>query len=109
MGWMNQLKRNAAELALEFDLHAGTDITGFGFLGHVWEMAEGAHMGMQLQFDQMPFISCAKKHAAAWRFLGGAYDNKAYYEKHIQFDPAIPEEYQFLLYDAQTSGGLAKS
>ncbi len=106
VSWMKRLNRDAAELAIEFNLHAATDITGFGFLGHAWEMTEGANVGMRIKFNEIPFISCAKKHAQAWRFPGGAFDNKSYYEKHIKLDPAIPEEFQFLLYDAQTSGGL---
>lgn len=106
VGWMKRLNQDAAQLALEFNLRAATDITGFGFLGHAWEMAEGAKVGVRFTFDEIPFLSCAKKHAQAWRFPGGAFDNKYFYEKHVQFDPALPDEYQLLLYDAQTSGGL---
>jgi len=104
--WMKGLNRDAAALARLFNLRAGTDVTGFSFLGHAWEMASGAGVGMKIEFSKVPFISCAKKHAEAWRFPGGAADNKLYYEKFIQFDPSIPEEYQFLLFDPQTSGGL---
>ncbi len=106
VGWMKKLNRDAAELAVAHRLQAATDITGFGFLGHAWEMAEGAGVGMQIYIDKVPFISCAKKHAEAWRFPGGASDNKLYYSEHIQFDPEIPEENQMLLFDPQTSGGL---
>lgn len=104
--WMKQLNRDAARLANQFDLVAGTDITGFSLLGHAWEMASGAGLGLKIHFDQIGFISCAKKHADAFRFPGGAADNKMYYSQHVQFDPAIPEAYQFLLFDPQTSGGL---
>ncbi len=104
--WMKELNRDAAALARLFNLRAATDVTGFSFLGHAWEMASGAGVGMKFEFSKVPFISCAKKHAEAWRFPGGAVDNKLYYEKFVQFDPSIPEEYQFLLFDPQTSGGL---
>ncbi|KUK46012.1 MAG: Selenide, water dikinase [Anaerolinea thermophila] len=104
--WMKELNRDAAALARLFNLRAATDVTGFSFLGHAWEMASGAGVGMKFEFSKVPFISCAKKHAEAWRFPGGAADNKRYYEKFVQFDPSIPEEYQFLLFDPQTSGGL---
>jgi len=106
VSWMKRLNRGAAELALDFHLHAATDITGFSFLGHAWEMAEAASVGLQIRFNDMPFISCAKKHAAAWRFPGGASDNKLHYSEHVKFDPTIPEEFQLLLFDPQTSGGL---
>jgi len=103
---MKGLNRDAAALARLFNLRAGTDVTGFSFLGHAWEMASGAGVGMKIEFSKVPFISCAKKHAEAWHFPGGASDNKLYYEKYVEFDPSIPEEYQFLLFDPQTSGGL---
>jgi len=106
VAWMKRLNRGAAELATAFGLRAATDITGFGFLGHAWEMAEAAGVGLQLTFEQIPFISCARRHAQAWRFPGGASDNKLYYSQHVIFDSAIPEEEQFLLFDPQTSGGL---
>jgi len=104
--WMKGLNRDAAALARLFNLRAGTDVTGFSFLGHAWEMAAGAGVGLKVNFSSVPFISCAKKHASGWRFPGGASDNKLYYDKYVQFHASIPEEYQMLLYDPQTSGGL---
>jgi selenide,water dikinase len=104
--WMKVLNRDAAALARLFNLRAGTDVTGFSFLGHAWEMAESAGVGMNIEFSKVPFISCAKEHASAWRFPGGAADNKLYYDRYVEFSPTIPEEHQMLLYDPQTSGGL---
>ena len=106
IGWMTRLNRDAARLAVAQGLHAATDITGFGFLGHAWEMARGAGVGLHIRFEDIPFLSCAKKHAEAWRFPGGASDNKLYYREHVQIDPNIPEAFEMLLYDPQTSGGL---
>ena len=104
--WMERLNRDAAKLAVESGLKAATDITGFSFLGHAWEMAEAAGLGLRIGFERVPFISCAKKYAQAWSFPGGAFDNKLYFGSHVDFDPAIPEEFQVLLFDPQTSGGL---
>ena len=104
--WMKVLNRDTAALARLFNLRAGTDVTGFSFLGHAWEMASGAGVGMKIEFSKVPFISCAKKHAAAWRFPGGAADNKLYYDSYVEFNPAIPEDHQMLMFDPQTSGGL---
>jgi selenide,water dikinase len=106
VSWMKRLNRGAAELAVQFNLRAATDVTGFSFLGHAWEMASGAGVGLRLRFEDIPLISCAKKHAEAWRFPGGAADNKLFYSTHVVFDTQIPEEYQLLLFDPQTSGGL---
>lgn len=104
--WMKRLNRDAAGLAKRFGLRAATDITGFGFLGHAWEMAAGAGVGLRINFEAMSFVSCAKKYAKEWRFPGGAWDNKLYYGSHVGFAPGIPEEFQMLLFDPQTSGGL---
>jgi selenide,water dikinase len=104
--WMKRLNRGAADLARQFHLKAATDVTGFSLLGHAWEMAQGAGLGIKLSFQDIPLISCAKKHAEAWRFAGGVFDNKLYYSQFIDFDPTIPEEHQLLLFDPQTSGGL---
>jgi selenide,water dikinase len=104
--WMERLNRDAAKLAVDFKLRAATDITGFSFLGHAWEMAESAGVGLRVDFGRVPFISGAKKYAETWSFPGGAFDNKLYFGSHVDFDPTIPEEYQVLLFDPQTSGGL---
>ncbi len=106
VGWMTRLNRDAAQLAVRFELRAATDITGFSFLGHGWEMARASGVGLQIHSGQVPFITCAKDHARAWRFPGGAYDNRDYFSEHIAFDTLIPEEEQLLLFDPQTSGGL---
>ena len=106
VAWMKKLNRGAAELAQKYQLRAATDITGFSFLGHAWEMAASAGVGLKINFNEMPFVSCAKKHAKEWRFPGGASDNALYFREHVEFDPAIPEEFQMLLFDPQTSGGL---
>lgn len=106
VGWMKQLNRGAAQLAVRFKLRAATDITGFSLLGHAWEMARGAGVGLRIQFSDVPFISCAKKYAEDWCFPGGAFDNRLYYGEHVSFDPALSEEQGLLLFDPQTSGGL---
>jgi len=104
--WMKTLNRNAAKQAVHFKLQAATDITGFSFLGHSWEMARSAGVGLRIQFSNVPFTSSARAHAEAWRFPGGAFDNKLYYSEQIDFDPSISEAEQMLLFDPQTSGGL---
>lgn len=106
VSWMKQLNKKAAQLASEFDVRAGTDVTGFSLLGHAWEMAEASKVGLRFFFDQIPFVSGAKKYAQLWTFPGGASDNKLFYEEHITFVKKIEEFEQMLLFDPQTSGGL---
>jgi selenide,water dikinase len=104
--WMKKLNQGAAELANEFDLHSGTDITGFSLLGHAHEMAEASGTGIRFSFAKIPFISGARRYAEQFIFPGGSYDNRLYYGSSVHFDPALDEPSQMLLFDSQTSGGL---
>jgi len=106
VGWMKRLNKSAAELAAEFGVRGGTDITGFSLLGHGWEMAEASAVGMRFYLDQIPFTRGARRYAREWIFPGGSADNRTYYRQHVNFAPDIDEVEQMLLFDAQTSGGL---
>ena len=109
VGWMSRLNKTASELALEFGVRGATDITGFGLLGHAYEMAEASGVGLHFYMSKIPLISCARKFAKMWTFPGGSSDNRLYFEKHTSFDNDIDKENQMLLFDAQTSGGLLLS
>jgi len=104
--WMKKLNECAGRLALEFELHAGTDITGFSLLGHAAEMANASNVALSIEFEKIPFISCARKYAELGCFAGGAFDNKSYFESQIDFSGTFGEINQMLLFDPQTSGGL---
>ena len=104
--WMAMLNRAASEMAREFGLRGGTDVTGFGLLGHAWEMAKGAGVRLRIQFEALPFTSGARRFGEALTFPGGSLDNRRYYGPHVQFAGELAEWEQMLLFDAQTSGGL---
>jgi selenide,water dikinase len=106
IGWMSKLNRDAGKLANAFDLHAGTDITGFSLLGHGMEMAESSGVRFNIRFADVPFVSCARKYAEQWTFPGGSSDNKLHFGPKVTFAGNISEMEQMLLFDAQTSGGL---
>jgi selenide,water dikinase len=106
VGWMKRLNREAAELAIEFGLRGGTDITGFGLLGHGAELAQTSKVGLRFSFGRMPFIRGARRYAQEWIFPGGSHDNRSYFGPLVRFDPGLDEASQMLLFDAQTSGGL---
>ncbi len=109
VGWMTRLNRSMGELALEFNLRGGTDVTGFSLLGHAWEMAEASGVGMRFRLADIPFVNCARRYAEDWTFPGGASDNQLYFSEHVDFAEGIPESDQMLLFDPQTSGGLLLS
>ena len=106
VGWMKQLNAGASQLAREFSLRGGTDITGYSLLGHGMEMANASQAGLRFDFAKIPFVSCARKYAEGWHFPGGAHDNAHYFGSQVRFGAGIDQANQMLLFDPQTSGGL---
>lgn len=107
--WMQRLNKGAADLAREFAVRGGTDITGFGFLGHAYEMASASGVGLRFSYGKIPILAGARRYAQEWIFPGGSTDNRAFFGSHVKFDSQIDEPSQMLLFDAQTSGGLLLS
>ena len=106
VGWMKKLNQKASSLAMKYNAHSCTDITGFSLLGHAWEMAEASGVGLKIHYPSLPFVSCARKYAMEWSFPGGASDNRHYYGSHVVFDAKLEEFEKLLAFDPQTSGGL---
>jgi len=104
--WMSRLNRSASELAVEFNLSGGTDVTGYSLLGHGMEMADASGVSLQIEYDKVPFVSCARKYAALGAFPGGAFDNRDFYKINVQLTKDLDEPAEMLLFDPQTSGGL---
>ncbi len=105
-GWMKRLNREAGQLALEFGLRSGTDITGYSLMGHGLEVAEASGVGFAIDYAKLPFVTCARKYAEAWTFPGGAFDNQLYYGDRVHIRPPLDDAARMLLFDPQTSGGL---
>ena len=106
VGWMKRLNKSAGQLANEFEVRGGTDITGFSLLGHSLELANASGVGLHFTFERIPLTGGARRYADEWIFPGGSSDNRLYYGSQVQFAPEIDEASQMLLFDAQTSGGL---
>ncbi len=105
---MKTLNRIPAELLKELDIpvHACTDITGFGLIGHALEMAEGSDVSFVLDHKMIPIIDAAKGLAEMGIIPAGAYKNRSYAEKKIASNASIDDVYMDLFFDPQTSGGL---
>jgi selenide,water dikinase len=103
---MAALNRDAAEAMIEVGANACTDITGFGLLGHLREMAAGSGVDVTLEASQVPTLLAAWAFAGADVVPGGTLDNLAFAEEHVTFAPAVSRSARLLLADAQTSGGL---
>ena len=104
--WMKQLNQTASQLATEYGLRGGTDITGYSLLGHGMEMAQASGVSLKFNFADIPFISGARNYASQGIFPGGAFDNKKHFESGVQFSTPLDEPDHMLLFDPQTSGGL---
>lgn len=104
--WMKKLNNTASELAAQFGIRGGTDITGYSLLGHGTEMANASGVTLKFNFADIPFTSGARTYAERGMFPGGAFDNKKHFEPGVRFRKTIDEPDQMLLFDPQTSGGL---
>jgi selenide,water dikinase len=103
---MSRLNRNAARAARKFGARGGTDITGFGLLGHSTEMAKGASVQFRFSFGALPFLPGALRYGQEWIFPGGASTNEAAYKDGVTFDDALEPWQRMMIYDPETSGGL---
>jgi selenide,water dikinase len=100
---LSQLNQKASLLMRQFDVHACTDITGFGLAGHAYEMS-GGRFTMQFDYGALPFVPEALPLARECIVPGGSYANQAYLEPMTAFEAELGDD--ILFYDAQTSGGL---
>ncbi len=103
---MRSLNREAAEAMMGFDVHACTDITGFGLLGHLKEMARAGGIDAEIAAGDVPVIPQAHELAAANVVPGGSLDNLEYVSDTVKWSDGIPRIVRIVLCDAQTSGGL---
>ncbi len=103
---MTRLNNKAAEAMALCQVHACTDITGFGLMGHASEMARGSGLSFRLFYSRIPLLPGAKEYAAMGMVPAGAYCNQTHFGPKISFAGAVPELERIILFDPQTSGGL---
>jgi selenide,water dikinase len=100
------LNRAASEAMLEVGVHAATDVTGFGLLGHLGEMAAGSGLAATVRAGAVPILPGIVEHAEAGTVPSGTRRNLASLTGRLHVDPAVGETLRLILGDAQTSGGL---
>lgn len=104
---MITLNKTAAETMSETpDVHACTDVTGFGLLGHAAEMIEGADVGMMIRASSVPFFLGIREFVETGVIPAGLHRNRAFRNHMIDIDPGCPDWMVDILFDPQTSGGL---
>lgn len=102
---MGQLNRDAAETMVEIGVHAATDVTGFGLLGHLYEMTSGSRVRATLRYSAIPVIDEARALVRRGAVAGGTARNYEYLGSRVDFG-TLEEADRIILCDAQTSGGL---
>jgi len=103
---MMELNKKPAEILMKYDVHACTDVTGFGLLGHLKEMLSSGRFDAELEWEKIPLIKAAWEYAVAGMIPGGTKNNLEFVSSMLDAGPAVPEMIPLLLADAQTSGGL---
>ena len=103
---MATLNRKAAEAAYDLSPSAVTDITGFGLLGHAYEMADGSKVSMRINFNKVPLLPDTLSLAEQGSIPGGSKSNFDWLKDSLHFAENVSEIEQLILCDANTSGGL---
>lgn len=102
--WMTTLNKEAAACCRSYAIHACTDVTGFGFLGHLHEMLDGK-LSCQVYGSQVPVISEALDYAGEFLLTGAGQRNRNHTGPYVEFQ-GVPFSMEEVLFDPQTSGGL---
>jgi len=103
---MTALNDVASELMIKFNAHAATDITGYGLLGHLWEMCKASGISAIIEFDKLPFLEGVEALARTGIIPGGTKRNLDYVSSSTEFHPSLADYQILMTADAQTSGGL---
>ena len=106
LGITTQVNKPGAKLADIQGVHALTDVTGFGLLGHLREITINSSVGAKIQFNLIPLMKRALEFAETGAITGASQKNWSSYNDHIELHPEISVSKRALLSDPQTSGGL---
>ncbi len=103
---MSTLNKIASEEMQKTGVSSCTDITGFGFIGHAYEMASGSEIELEIYSKKIPIMNKVIDLIKEYCLPSGAYSNEKYFEKWVNFSDEISEQLRLALFDPQTSGGL---
>lgn len=103
---MEKLNDKARDAAVKFKVRAGTDVTGFGLLGHLHEISRSSRVDIVIESDKIPVFDGVEKLADKGFIPGGTYSNHEYLLDKVVFGKNVSEIKRLILCDAQTSGGL---
>jgi selenide, water dikinase len=104
--WMCELNDATARAMLKYEVHAATDITGFGLVGHASKMAEGSGVTLRIEESDLPLMAGALECCRAGMIPGGGKRNREFYAPRVRISDEVADEIGELVFDPQTSGGL---
>ncbi len=103
---MSLLNKQAAESMQQVPVHAATDITGFGLLGHLLELCQASRVSATIKYDQLAFLPGVRQLAEKQIIPGGSKRNLSFVADRVAFSSDLSPEARLMCADAQTSGGL---
>jgi selenide,water dikinase len=104
--WMSELNATTARAMLAYEVHAATDITGFGLAGHGCKMAQGSGVTLRIEESDLPLLPGALELCRAGMIPGGGTRNREFFGPHVKISDEIADEIRTIVFDPQTSGGL---
>ena len=104
--WMSMLNKIGCEVMQQVGVNAATDITGFGLAGHLYELAAGSDVEVELNTDQIRFMEGTLEYANLGLVPGGAYTNREYLADKVEYQEEIDITRRDLLFSPETAGGL---
>jgi selenide,water dikinase len=103
---MSQLNRAAADVIREVGVSCMTDVTGFGLLGHGYEIATASNVELVFEAGSLPLLPGARKYAYRGAVTGGGFRNRTHLDGKVEIAVSVGDDVRHILYDPQTSGGL---
>ncbi len=104
--WMAELNAATAQAMVKYEVHAATDITGFGVAGHGTRMADGSRVTLRLEESDLPLLPGALELSREGMTPGGGKRNREFYGPGVKISEEVTEEIAEIIFDPQTSGGL---
>lgn len=109
VGFITTLNNTAVDIMRDFQINAATDITGFGFAGHCFEMSKGSEVTFEINTDDIPVMKEALEMYKKGVRTGVNLFNRQLVENHVNIVKQLPTWHEEILFDPQTSGGLLVS
>ncbi len=103
---MRELNKVPKDLMMKYPINSCTDVTGFGLIGHLYEMCLASRLSAEVSSESIQFLEGSRELASQRVLSGGNRNNRQYYEAYVDWKNSLPEYLKDLLCDGQTSGGL---